>query len=145
MLRTSVRYWVILAGVTLLSAPAWAGGRPDDSSRSWFGHIGGGWAFPSGDSGDVLDDDWTFNGGAMYWPSDWPVGLVIDGSWVDFDLTRSAINSINDAIDQDPNNDGSISGGPCLDHRLHHVVRMDSAEAFPAANAAMSAACGCRG
>ena len=111
MLRTGFRFSAILAAVTLLSAPAWAGGRPNDSLRSWFGHIAGGWAFPSGDTGDVIDDDWTINGGAMYWPSDWPVGIVVDGSWVEFDLTRSAINAINDAISQDPNNDGSISGG----------------------------------
>ena len=64
--------------LALLAAPAHAGGRPDGSSRAWFGQINTGWAFPTGDSGDFLDDDWTFGGGSMYWPSDWSIGIGLD-------------------------------------------------------------------
>lgn len=88
-----------------------AGGRPDGSSRAWFGQIGTGWAFPTGDSGDFLDDDWTFGGGAMYWPSDWPIGVGLDVNYAKYDLSSKAIGQINDLIDQDPANDGEITGG----------------------------------
>lgn len=88
-----------------------AGGRPDGSSRSWFGQIGTGWAFPTGDSGDFLDDDWTVGGGAMFWPSDWPVGITLDVNYAEFDLSSKAVNEINDIIDQDPSNQGQITGG----------------------------------
>jgi hypothetical protein len=111
MLRTLSKCCALVAAASLAAAPAWAGGRPYDPSRDWFGHIGGGWAFPQGDTGDVLDDDWTFSGGALYWPSAWPIGLSIEAAYTDFDLSSSAIRAINDAIDQDPNNDGNISGG----------------------------------
>jgi len=111
MSRTLLVGCVVLAAASLVVTPAWAGGRPDSSSRNWFGHIGAGWAFAQGDAADVLEDDWTLSGGAMYWPSDWPIGLSIEGAYTDFDLSNSALNAINDAINQDPNNDGNISGG----------------------------------
>jgi len=97
--------------MTLACAPAHAGGRPNGSTRDWFGQFGGGWAFPQGDLGNVADDDWTISGGAMYWPSDWRFGIVIEAAYVDFELSRSAINALNDAIAADPANDGFISGG----------------------------------
>lgn len=111
MLHAFSRYCAGLAVAALFAAPAWAGGRPDASSRDWFGHIEAGWAFASGDTADVVDDDWTFAGGAMYWPSDWPIGVALDVAYTDFNLSSSAVQSINDAIDQDPNNDGDIVGG----------------------------------
>lgn len=94
-----------------LSATVEAGGRPDSSSRSWFGHVDAGYAFASSDTGDFLDDDWSIGGGAMYWPSDWPVGLAFDLNYWRMDLSRRALDTINDAIDQDPGNDGDITGG----------------------------------
>ena len=100
-----------IALLALLAAPAHAGGRPDGSSRSWFGQINTGWAFPTGDSGDYLKDDWTFGGGAMYWPSDWSIGIGLDVNYVKMDLSSKAIGEINDLINQDPTNDGEITGG----------------------------------
>lgn len=97
--------------ITLVAAPTLAGGRPDNGSRDWFGHFGAGWSFANGTTADVVDDDWTLSGGAMYWPSDWPIGLSIELAYTDFDLSNSAIQRINDAIDQDPMNNGSVSGG----------------------------------
>jgi opacity protein-like surface antigen len=97
--------------VLVLSAPAHAGGRPDGSSGSWFGQIGTGWSFPTGDSDDFLNSDWTIGGGALFWPSDWPVGISLDVNYLNTKLSGSTIRAINDIIDQDPDNEGNISGG----------------------------------
>jgi hypothetical protein len=101
----------VLLLTVVFGATAQAGGRPDSTSRDWFGHIEGGWAFGNGDTADFVDDDWTFSGGAIYWPSDWPVGISFDASYTRFDLSGTALRSINDAIVQDPNNNGEITGG----------------------------------
>lgn len=111
MTHARVRILASSAAMSLLATPAWAGGRPDDSSRSWFGQFAGGWSFTNGDTADVLDDDWNFGGGVLYWPSHWPVGLSFELAYSDFDLSGDAVRRINDAIDQDPANDGDITGG----------------------------------
>jgi hypothetical protein len=49
---------------------AWAGGRPDDSSRNWFGQFSLGAAAPAGDTSDILDTSFAISGGVLYWPSD---------------------------------------------------------------------------
>jgi opacity protein-like surface antigen len=100
-----------LVAIMAWSATAHAGGRPDGTNRSWFGHIDGGYAFATGDSGDFLDDDWTIGGGVLFWPADWPVGVSVDVNYLRLDLSGSALDSINSAIDQDPDNDGAITGG----------------------------------
>lgn len=100
-----------LLAAALVGADAHAGGRPNNQSRSWFGEINGGYAFSTGTSSDFLDDDWTFGGGAIYWPSSWPVGIGLDVNYLSLDLTSEAIREINDAIDDDPLNSGQISGG----------------------------------
>ena len=111
MPRNPLKLFCTVTLIAALSAPAHAGGRPDGSSRNWFGQIGTGWAFPNGNSGDYLDDDWTFGGGAIYWPSDWAIGIGIDVNYATFDLSNRAISEINDLINQDPGNDGEITGG----------------------------------
>ena len=101
---------VLVAG--LHGTDAYAGGRPsDDSSRNWFGQINGGYAFTTGDAGDFVDDDWTLGGGAMYWPSQWPIGIGLDVNYWTMDLSSEAVQAINDAIDDDPLNSGSVTGG----------------------------------
>jgi hypothetical protein len=84
----------------LVGTNVYAGGRPDSSSRDWFGHINGGYTFATGTTSDFLDDDWTFGGGAMYWPSDWPLGIALNvnywrmerfGAWV---LTRAMVYTL---------------------------------------------------
>jgi hypothetical protein len=95
----------------LVTGAAVAGARPDDTSRNWFGFFNVGWVFPESDTGDVLDDDWTLSGGAMYWPVDWPFGLVFEAAYSELDVSDGAIDLINDAIASDPNNDGSIDDG----------------------------------
>ena len=98
------------AGV-LLSSSAWAGGRPDDDSRNWFGHFSGGYAFAESDTRNILDDDWTLSGGALYWPSKSPVGLNLDLTYARFDVSSEAIQAINAAIAIDPSNSGRIDDG----------------------------------
>ena len=90
---------------------AHAGGRPDSSNRDWFGQWNGGWNFGSGDTGDAVDDGWSLGGGALYWPSQSPIGLSLEANYWRMDLSNSSIRRINDAINQDPSNDGEITGG----------------------------------
>lgn len=106
---------VVFACVFLIAAvvvaDAHAGGRPDSSSRNWFGYIDGGYTFATGTTSDFLDDDWTIGGGAMYWPSSWPAGIALDINYWRMDLSGQAIQDINDAIDSDPMNSGEITAG----------------------------------
>lgn len=90
---------------------AHAGGRPDNTTRNWFGQINGGYAFTTGTTSDFVDDDWTIGGGAMYWPSSWPIGVGLDINYWSMDLSSGAVQAINDLIEQDPNNDGRVTGG----------------------------------
>jgi opacity protein-like surface antigen len=108
--RPAALTFVFLASI-ILSVDAVAGGRPDSSSRTWFGQVNGGYAFTTSSTSDVLSDDWTFGGGALYWPSSSPVGISLDVNYSRFDLTGSAIRAINDAINSDPSNSGEITGG----------------------------------
>jgi opacity protein-like surface antigen len=106
--------FIVAAGLLMtctLGELAHAGGRPDSSNRDWFGQWNGGWNFASGDAGDALDDGWSLGGGALYWPSESPIGLSLEANYWRMDLSNSAIRRINDAINQDPNNDGEITGG----------------------------------
>ena len=45
MLKTSGWACVAFSTLSLLATPGYAGGRPDDSSRSWFGQVAGGILF----------------------------------------------------------------------------------------------------
>lgn len=112
-LSLRVVHGVILtaAAFALISTTALAGGRPNDSSRSWFGQFSAGWAFPQSDANDLLDDDWTISGGVLYWPSDWSVGIQTDISYARFDFSSEALDAINAAIAQDPLNGGQVDDG----------------------------------
>ena len=89
--------------VTLL-----AGARPDKNWKSWFGQFGIGYSLPQGDAGDIVDDAWYFDGGATYWPKEWPVGLNFDLAYSGYDVSNSAIQTINDNL---PEGSGTVSGG----------------------------------
>ena len=95
----------------IAGSAAFAGGRPDDTSSRWFGDFSGGYAFAQGDTSDNVDDDWMLSGGAMFWPADWPAGIVFNLAYGQFDLTDEAVQNINTAIILDPNNAGLIDGG----------------------------------
>lgn len=96
---------------TLGSTTAWGGGRPEDTSRNWFGDVSAGYGYLQGDSNDILDNDWVLSGGAMFWPSGSKVGVDINVSWGRFDFSDDALRAINTAIALDPLNSGSVDGG----------------------------------
>jgi hypothetical protein len=99
----------------LVALPAtnmvWAGGRPDDSSRNWFGQFSMGAAVPAGDTSDILDTSFAISGGVLYWPSDWPAGINFMVGYTNPTISDKSIDAINKQIDQDPDNSGSIDGG----------------------------------
>lgn len=99
------------AVLLLASTAALAGGRPDYASRDWFGDFSGGWAIPEGHAGSLLDNDWMLSGGATYWPSNRNIGIQLNLGYARFDLSNTAIQEINDAISQDPANDGRVDDG----------------------------------
>ena len=102
MAMTKLARWgCALLIISMAGADAYAGGRPDDSSRNWFGHLNAGYLFTTGTTSDFVDDDWSLGGGAMYWPSSWPVGVKLDINWWKMDLSGEAIEAINDAIQDD--------------------------------------------
>ncbi|MDX1384039.1 MAG: outer membrane beta-barrel protein [Thermoanaerobaculia bacterium] len=100
----------VLLILALFASAASAQPRPDKDWKNWFGHFKGSYSMPQGDAGDVLDDGWSLSGGATYWPETWPVGLVLEADYTEFDISNSAIRSINDAID-DAGGEGTITGG----------------------------------
>lgn len=104
---------MLLAVLLLASGSLSAGGRPNKDYKDWFGHFGGGWSMIQGDASDILDDEWYFNGGATYWPTDWAIGIDLDLSWSNYEFSREAINAINTAIDSDPIGalGGDVTGG----------------------------------
>lgn len=102
---------LVSAAAVFLSGSAWAGGRPEDTTRNWFPHFSGGYAFAESDTRSILDDDWTLSGGALYWPSRSPVGLNLDLTYARFDFSNEAIQAINAAILADPSNSGIVDDG----------------------------------
>jgi opacity protein-like surface antigen len=110
--RTAGCSYLALATLALLAAgSASAGGRPEDTSRNWFGEVSGGWAFPQSDASDLLDDDFIVSGGATYWPAARKFGINLQAGYTSFDLTDEAIADVNRLIALDPNNSGSVDGG----------------------------------
>ena len=96
--------------VLLIAASASAQPRPDKSWRDWFGHFAGGWSIPQGNFGDIVDDGFSLAGGATYWPEDWPVGIVLEMGYSEYDISSSAIDAINEEIDNSGGT-GEITGG----------------------------------
>lgn len=101
----------VLGGLVMLAAgPASAGARPD-KIKSWFGHVAAGYSVTNGTFGDIADNGWVADGGAVFWPESWPVGLNFDLGYSQYDVSNKAINFINDQIGLDPMNSGSVTGG----------------------------------
>ena len=93
----------------LLSSGSALAARPDKDWKDWFGHISAGYVVSQGDFSDIVDDTWTLAGGATWWPG--AVGLDLELGWTDFDISNEAIQRINDAIAEDPLNDGRVDDG----------------------------------
>jgi opacity protein-like surface antigen len=99
---------LIICLALLLAATSSFAGRPDKSWKNWFGHVSGGYSMPQGDFADVVDDDWTFAGGATYWPETWPVGIDIELAYNDWDVTSEALREFNE---QQPPGGNTLTGG----------------------------------
>lgn len=99
-----------LLGLLLVCAlsPVNAGARPDNP-KAVFGHVAAGLMEPTGDFGDVVDDDWILSAGMLYWPRDWAVGINLDLGYSKTDLRRSVINDINTELAN--LGAGAIAGG----------------------------------
>jgi hypothetical protein len=80
---------LVCAGLVLAGSAA----AQPDKGRDWTGNIAIGWSGVQGDAGDVLGDDLIINGGAVYKPSDWPVGLFFDGAWSNYDIKSSLLDA----------------------------------------------------
>ena len=104
------RFVFLLLGLALVCAltPVEAGARPD-KGKSLYGHLAAGWMIPEGDFGDVADDDWYFDGGLMYWPEDWTIGLNFDLAYTETDIKNSVIAAINQELMM--GGGGSVTGG----------------------------------
>jgi hypothetical protein len=84
---------VLIAAVFAFTAlPRSADAQLDKPWKDWYGHVAGGWVGVQGDAGDVLEDGWTISGGATFKPGEWPLGIVIEGGYSGFDMTRSALD-----------------------------------------------------
>jgi len=93
--------------VFLTVSEADAGGRPDNG-QDFFAHFALGMMLPQEDFGDVVGDDFYYDGGITYWPEEWPVGLNFDLAYTQTDLKSSVVRAINDQLGPGM---GSISGG----------------------------------
>ena len=98
---------IVFCAVGLLSISA-ANARPDKSWKDWFGHLEGSFVLSQGSYSDVVEDDFSFSGGATYYPEDWPVGIDITLSWSDQDFEPAVLRAVNDQIEPGM---GEITGG----------------------------------
>jgi len=103
--------FALIGSSAFIGSSALAGGRPNETERNWFPVFSGGWAMAQSDTSDVLDDDFTISGGALFWPRAWDAGIELKLTYSGFDISDDSINAINAAIAQDPANSGRIDGG----------------------------------
>jgi opacity protein-like surface antigen len=80
------------------SSSASAGGKPDKDWKDWYGHIAFGYSLAEGDFGDVVDDDFYFDGGATFWPETAAVGFTFDLAYSGYDVKSSVVRDINDML-----------------------------------------------
>jgi hypothetical protein len=98
---------IIFCAVGLLSISA-ANALPNKAWKDWFGHFEGSYVLAQGNFGDVVEDDFSFSGGATYYPESWPVGIDITLSWSDLDFEPSVLRAINDQLEPGT---GELTGG----------------------------------
>jgi hypothetical protein len=79
---------LFIAAALLIALPAAA--QPDKDRKDWFGHFSAGIGLVTGEADDIVDDGVSINGGATYWPEDWPLGLMLDAGYGNFDIRSGA-------------------------------------------------------
>ncbi len=63
----------------------------DKEYKSWYPHIAVGYTLPIAEAGDLLNNGFSLNGGATYKPSTWPVGIIMDLAYNDFNVKSEAM------------------------------------------------------
>ncbi|MCP4901412.1 MAG: outer membrane beta-barrel protein [bacterium] len=58
----------------------------------WYGHFGVSWVEPQGDLSDAAKSGWGLLGGATYKPKQWPVGILFEGGYTEFGMTRELLD-----------------------------------------------------
>jgi hypothetical protein len=64
----------------------------DKDYKKWYPHIAAGWSSPIGDFDDLAKDGWEINGGVTYKPSEWPLGVILDLAYNDYNLERDFLD-----------------------------------------------------
>lgn len=107
-MRKRIAFLLLVFALVFTAMPADAGARPD-KGKDIFGHFATGWMAPEGDFGRIVEDEWYFDGGVLYWPEDWAIGLNFDLAYTNTDIKRSVINAINNELSM--LGAGAVSGG----------------------------------
>ena len=82
-----------LALAALVLAPA-AMAQPKKDWKSWYGDVSVAYSSPEGAAGDAVDSGWNLSGGAIYRPTDWPVGLWTELGYNNFDIKGSILDQL---------------------------------------------------
>jgi len=82
---------LVIAGL-LGVAPAEA--QFEKEWKSWYGQVDIGYSLPQGDAGDATEDDLWFAGGAAYYPERWPVGILFELGYSNYDIRSDALEPI---------------------------------------------------
>jgi len=94
-LAMSVKRLSVFLVVTLLLSASAAMAQPDKPWKSWFGQFQLGYAMPQGDADEVLEDGWNISGGAIYKPEGWPIGIIMELGYQQFDIEREVVNALD--------------------------------------------------
>jgi len=88
-MRSRVLIGLVCAGL-LLGGSTMAQPKKD---KDWTGNIAIGWSGLEGTAGDALGDDLILNGGAVYKPSDWPLGVFFDMAYSNYDIKSAELDA----------------------------------------------------
>jgi opacity protein-like surface antigen len=86
-----------MCSVAILLLGSVHAGRPDKDWKSWFGHVAGGYSAPTDTASMFLDGGFNLNGGATYWPEEWPVGIDLELGYNDWSVKREVLDDLADA------------------------------------------------
>ena len=98
MRRNSLTFVACVVAILSFSSPG--AGRPD-KEKAWFGHVAGGYSSPQASAGDLVDPGWLLEGGALYRPREWPVGIDVGLGYNEYDIASEALSDIQGATGGD--------------------------------------------
>jgi len=62
--------------------------------KSWYGQLGIGYSLPQADAGDAIEDDLWWSGAVAYYPGPWPVGILLELGYSNYDFRSDALEPI---------------------------------------------------